>query len=57
MVNFQLNLHHGISPEYLDNMIPWEKTIWLSLMEQHIKEKNEELQRQLGSSGPKREFV
>tara|TARA_R100000742_G_C4243766_1_gene62987 strand:- start:1 stop:135 length:135 start_codon:yes stop_codon:yes gene_type:complete len=30
--------HHKWSPEYLDNIMPWEKEIYVSLLITHLKE-------------------
>tara|TARA_R100001082_G_C4340324_1_gene149826 strand:- start:65 stop:199 length:135 start_codon:yes stop_codon:yes gene_type:complete len=30
--------HHKWSPEYLDNIMPWEKEIYVSLLVAHLKE-------------------
>ena len=32
---------HNFRLEELDNMLPWEREIYLSLLEQHIKDVNE----------------
>ena len=45
-INFNLMLHYKYSLEELDNMIPWERNIYLSLLENYVKEKNEEIQKQ-----------
>ena len=33
--------HHKYSLTELENMIPWEREIYIGLLEQHIKEENE----------------
>jgi len=33
--------HHGYSVTELDNMIPWEREIYVALLQQFIKEENE----------------
>jgi|TARA_B100000085_G_C18329903_1_gene425872 hypothetical protein len=33
--------HHKYSLTELDNMLPWERQIYVSLLQQHIKEENE----------------
>ena len=33
--------HHGYSLTELDNMIPWEREIYVALLQQFIKEENE----------------
>ena len=42
--------HHHYSLTELDNMLPWERQIYVSLLQQHIKEENERIQRENQSS-------
>jgi hypothetical protein len=37
--------HHKYSLTELDNMIPWEREIYVSLLVEHIKEENERAKR------------
>jgi len=37
-VNFSLIQHHKYSLTELENMIPWEREIYLSLLQQYIEE-------------------
>jgi len=37
-VNFALIQHHKYSLTELENMIPWEREIYLSLLQQYIEE-------------------
>jgi len=39
-VNFALMQHHKYSLTELENMIPWEKDIYLSFLQQYIEEEN-----------------
>jgi hypothetical protein len=39
-VNFSLLQHHKYSLTELENMIPWEREVYLSLLHQHIEEEN-----------------
>ena len=39
-VNFALMQHHKYSLTELENMIPWEKDVYVSLLEQYIEEEN-----------------
>ncbi len=39
-VNFALMQHHKYSLTELENMIPWEREIYLSLLHQYIEEEN-----------------
>lgn len=34
--------HHGYSLTELDNMMPWEREIYLTLLQEHIKKEEEE---------------
>ena len=38
--------HHGYSLEELDNMMPWEREIYVTLLREHVKEENEKLKEQ-----------
>lgn len=39
-VNFSLMQHHKYSLTELENMIPWEKEIYLTYLSQYIEEEN-----------------
>ena len=39
-INFPLIQHHKYSLTEIENMIPWEKDIYVSLLQQHIEEEN-----------------
>lgn len=45
-VNFDLMQRHKYSLTELDNMIPWEREIYISLLIHHIKEENERQKRE-----------
>ena len=38
--------HHKYSLTELDDMIPWEREIYIGLLETHIKEENERLEKE-----------
>ena len=38
--------HHKYSLTELENMLPWEREIYLGLLEQHIKEEKERQERE-----------
>ena len=38
--------HHKYSLTELENMIPFEREIYLGLLEQHIREENERIERE-----------
>jgi hypothetical protein len=40
-VNFSLMQHHKYSLTELENMIPWEREIYITLLKQYIEEENE----------------
>ena len=44
--NFALIQHHKYSLTELENMMPWEREIYLGLLIQHIKEENEKQERE-----------
>ena len=39
-INFALIQHHKYSLTELENMIPWEREIYLALLQQYIEEEN-----------------
>ena len=39
-VNFALIQQHKYSLTEVENMIPWEKDVYISLLQQHIEEEN-----------------
>tara|TARA_B100000963_G_C22637631_1_gene678465 strand:- start:6438 stop:6611 length:174 start_codon:yes stop_codon:yes gene_type:complete len=39
-INFALMQHHKYSLTEIENMIPWEKDIYVALLEQYIEEEN-----------------
>ncbi len=41
--NFTLMQHHKYSLTELDNLIPWEKQIYVKLLENYVKEQNEKI--------------
>jgi hypothetical protein len=34
--------HHGYSLTELDNMLPWEREIYVTLLSEHVKEENKQ---------------
>jgi hypothetical protein len=49
-INSTLSLHYQYSISDLENMIPWERDIYVYLVEQYVKEQNELLSKSSGSS-------
>ena len=37
--------HHNYSLTEIEGMVPWEREIYLSLLQEHIKEENERIQK------------
>ena len=44
--NFALMQHHKYSLTELENMLPWEREIYISLLIQYLEEENEKLKQQ-----------
>ena len=44
--NFAMMKHHGYSLSELENMIPWERSIYVTMLTQWIKEENERIKSQ-----------
>jgi hypothetical protein len=44
--NFGLMQHHKYSLTELDDMIPWEREIYISLLLQHLKEREDAIKQQ-----------
>ena len=40
--------HHKYSLSELDNMIPWERQIYISLLQEYIEKENERVRKQNG---------
>jgi len=45
-INFALMQHHKYSLTELENMIPWEREVYVSLLQQYIEEENLKQQQQ-----------
>jgi len=43
MMNFSLMQHHKYSLTELEDMLPWERDIYIGLLINHIKDENEKL--------------
>ena len=44
--NFALMQHHKYSLTELENMMPWEREIYMGLLSQWIKEENERIEKE-----------
>jgi hypothetical protein len=42
-VNFALMQHHKYSLSELENMLPWEREVYLTLLIKHIEKENEKI--------------
>ena len=45
-LNFQLMQHHKYSLSELENMLPWEREIYLNLLTKHVQEQNDKMKQQ-----------
>ena len=50
-LNFALMQHHKYSLTELENMIPWEREVYLTLLQQYIEEQNLKAQQEQGLNG------
>ena len=44
--NFAMMQHHKYSLTELDNMMPWEREIYINLLMQFVEEENKEIEKQ-----------
>jgi hypothetical protein len=49
--NFNMMQHHQYSLTELDNMIPWERGIYVNLLIKHVSEANEKAKQQQNQKG------
>ena len=49
--NFALMQHHKYSLTELENLIPWEREVYLTLLQQYIEEENLKAQQEQGLNG------
>ena len=45
-VNFSLMQHHKYSLTEIENMMPWERDIYLGMLNQYVEEENARIQQQ-----------
>tara|TARA_B100001109_G_C18472484_1_gene294120 strand:+ start:311 stop:499 length:189 start_codon:yes stop_codon:yes gene_type:complete len=50
-INFSLMQHHKYSLTEIENMMPWERDIYLGLLNQYIEEENLKAQQQQANYG------
>lgn len=48
-LNFSLIQYHKYSLTEIENMIPWERDVYVTLLQQHVEEEN--LKAQQGNAG------
>ena len=48
MTNFSMMQHYNYSLTELENMIPWERDIYVNLLMSHVKEEKQRLDQQQG---------
>lgn len=46
--NFALNKRHGYSITELENMLPWERDIYIIMLINHLREEREKREQQSG---------
>lgn len=44
MLNFAMMQHHKYSLTELENMIPWERDVFVNMLIQHLKEEKERME-------------
>ena len=49
--NFSLMQHYNYSLSELDEMMPWEREIYLTMLVQHLKEQREKQQQEQTAQG------
>ena len=49
ILNFALMQHHNYSLTEIENMMPYERDIYTTMLESHIKEENERIKRENNS--------
>jgi hypothetical protein len=47
-VNFALIQHHKYSLTEIENMMPWEREVYITLLQQYIEEENLKYQQKYG---------
>lgn len=43
-LNFQMMQHHKYSLTEIENMMPWERDIYVSLLKAHVEEENKRIE-------------
>ena len=55
--NFALMQHHKYSLTELENMMPWEREVYIGLLMQYIKEENERIEKRKTQNKNSREVL
>ncbi len=42
-VNFALQQHHGYNLDTIENMVPWERDIYVGMVANYVREENEKI--------------
>ena len=56
-LNFALMQHHKYSLTELENMMPWEREIYVSLLQQYVEEENLKAQQEQNGGGTRTSFT
>ena len=46
LLNFSLIQHHQYSLTEIENLLPWEREIYVQLLNEHVKEENDRMRRE-----------
>ena len=57
MLNGQLMIHFKWSLSDIENMIPWEREVYINIVLEHVRQKNEEIQKSGGIAAKKVEYA
>ena len=49
--NFGMMQYHKYSLTEIENMMPWEREIYIGLLMEHIKEENQRIEREISKHG------
>jgi len=49
--NFGMMQYHNYSLTEIENMMPWEREIYIGLLMEHVKEENERIEREQNRHG------
>ena len=52
--NFAMRQHHGWSLEEIESLMPWERDIYVILLNKYVEEENERIQKEQGQINSRR---